>query len=158
MKDGIDEQMNSYELSAHSSAGKAPEMGSVWANRAQCWLKLGDHEKALADAKKCSEAPTAFTRNLTWFEQKSEKCQQKLAETSHQWQVAGFNEAFGSCSHLLGQELGMLNCWFRCLEHQFRLSDFSAPYWFLYLWQRFDDRRLVKNVHRWSGFSEIWSD
>lgn len=22
-------------------------MGSVWANRAQCWLKLGDHEKVL---------------------------------------------------------------------------------------------------------------
>lgn len=27
---------------------EAPEMGSVWANRAQCWLKLGDHEKAAA--------------------------------------------------------------------------------------------------------------
>ena len=23
-------------------------MGSVWANRAQCWLKLGDHEKVLS--------------------------------------------------------------------------------------------------------------
>ena len=52
-------------------------MGAVWANRAQCWLKMGDHEKArlrvytgavllsfrtaasdqaCADAEKCTEA------------------------------------------------------------------------------------------------------
>eukprot|EP00913_Durusdinium_trenchii_P031664 g29651.t2 len=45
----------------------APEMGSVWANRAQCWLKLGDHEKALADAKKCSEVEPSNPKG--WFRQ-----------------------------------------------------------------------------------------
>jgi len=45
----------------------APEMGSVWANRAQCWLKLGDHEKALADAKKCSEVEPQNPKG--WFRQ-----------------------------------------------------------------------------------------
>eukprot|EP00438_Fugacium_kawagutii_P002391 Skav201020 [mRNA] locus=scaffold991:538342:547904:+ [translate_table: standard] len=45
----------------------APEMGSVWANRAQCWLKLGDHEKALADAKKCTEVEP--TNPKGWFRQ-----------------------------------------------------------------------------------------
>lgn len=46
---------------------KAPEMASVWANRAQCWLKLGDHEKALADAKKCTEVEP--TNPKGWFRQ-----------------------------------------------------------------------------------------
>jgi len=45
----------------------APDMGSVWANRAQCWLKLGDHEKALADAKKCTEVEP--TNPKGWFRQ-----------------------------------------------------------------------------------------
>eukprot|EP00933_Yihiella_yeosuensis_P052164 TRINITY_DN5017_c0_g1_i1.p1 TRINITY_DN5017_c0_g1~~TRINITY_DN5017_c0_g1_i1.p1 ORF type:complete len:386 (+),score=105.76 TRINITY_DN5017_c0_g1_i1:40-1197(+) len=42
-----------------------PEQGAVWANRAQCWLKLGDHEKALADATKCSEVDPKNPKG--WF-------------------------------------------------------------------------------------------
>ena len=38
--------------STNGSPFQAPEMGSVWANRAQCWLKLGDHEKAGSDPKR----------------------------------------------------------------------------------------------------------
>ena len=41
---------NFFEESQQQKNAKreAPEMGSVWANRAQCWLKLGDHEKVLS--------------------------------------------------------------------------------------------------------------
>jgi len=42
-----------------------PTMGAVWANRAQCWLKLGDHEKALADAQHCTEVDPANPKG--WF-------------------------------------------------------------------------------------------
>ncbi|CAJ1412370.1 unnamed protein product [Effrenium voratum] len=45
----------------------APDTGSVWANRAQCWLKLGDHDKALADAKKCTEVEPSNPKG--WFRQ-----------------------------------------------------------------------------------------
>ncbi|CAE7538356.1 Sgta, partial [Symbiodinium pilosum] len=45
----------------------APELGAVWANRAQCWLKLGNHEKALADAKKCTEVEPMNPKG--WFRQ-----------------------------------------------------------------------------------------
>lgn len=37
----------SRESARKNAKREAPEMGSVWANRAQCWLKLGDHEKVL---------------------------------------------------------------------------------------------------------------
>jgi len=43
----------------------APDMGAVWANRAQCWLKMGDHEKACADAEKCTEVEP--TNPKGWF-------------------------------------------------------------------------------------------
>ncbi|OLP78566.1 hypothetical protein AK812_SmicGene41248 [Symbiodinium microadriaticum] len=42
---------------AREMEAKAPDMGTVWANRAQCWLKMGDHEKAFADAEKCTVEP-----------------------------------------------------------------------------------------------------
>jgi hypothetical protein len=42
-----------------------PAMGAVWANRAQCWLKLGDHEKALVDAQQCTEVDPANPKG--WF-------------------------------------------------------------------------------------------
>lgn len=42
-----------------------PSQGAVWANRAQCWLKLGDHEKALADSIKCTEVDPANPKG--WF-------------------------------------------------------------------------------------------
>ena len=37
----------------------APDLGAAWANRAQCWLKMGDPAKALADAEKCTEVEPA---------------------------------------------------------------------------------------------------
>ncbi|CAE7310245.1 HOP1, partial [Symbiodinium sp. CCMP2456] len=43
----------------------APDMGAVWANRAQCWLKMGDHEKAFADAEKCTEVEPMNPKG--WF-------------------------------------------------------------------------------------------
>mmetsp|Transcript_39211 Transcript_39211/g.79187 ORF Transcript_39211/g.79187 Transcript_39211/m.79187 type:complete len:380 (+) Transcript_39211:90-1229(+) len=42
-----------------------PSIGAVWANRAQCWLKLGDHEKSLADAVRCTEVEPANPKG--WF-------------------------------------------------------------------------------------------
>jgi len=42
-----------------------PTVGAVWANRAQCWLKLGNHERALADAEKCTEVEPANPKG--WF-------------------------------------------------------------------------------------------
>lgn len=38
---------------------------TVWANRAQCWLKLGNHEKALADAIRCTEICPEYAKG--WF-------------------------------------------------------------------------------------------
>mmetsp|Transcript_8496 Transcript_8496/g.20140 ORF Transcript_8496/g.20140 Transcript_8496/m.20140 type:complete len:386 (+) Transcript_8496:52-1209(+) len=46
---------------------KAPDLASAWANRAQCWLKLGQPEKALADAKRCTEVEP--TNPKGWFRQ-----------------------------------------------------------------------------------------
>eukprot|EP00416_Gambierdiscus_australes_P039899 CAMPEP_0171101826 /NCGR_PEP_ID=MMETSP0766_2-20121228/56090_1 /TAXON_ID=439317 /ORGANISM="Gambierdiscus australes, Strain CAWD 149" /LENGTH=371 /DNA_ID=CAMNT_0011561967 /DNA_START=29 /DNA_END=1144 /DNA_ORIENTATION=+ len=40
-------------------------VGAVWANRAQCWLKMGDHDKALADAEKCTQVEPANPKG--WF-------------------------------------------------------------------------------------------
>jgi len=42
-----------------------PTMGAVWANRAQCWLKLGNREKALADSRQCTEVDPANPKG--WF-------------------------------------------------------------------------------------------
>jgi len=42
-----------------------PEQGAVWANRSACWMKLGDHEKALADATRCSEVEPMNPKG--WF-------------------------------------------------------------------------------------------
>lgn len=42
-----------------------PDCGPVWANRSQCWLKLGDPEKALADAIKCTEVDPTNAKG--WF-------------------------------------------------------------------------------------------
>eukprot|EP00930_Biecheleria_cincta_P066088 TRINITY_DN5207_c0_g1_i1.p1 TRINITY_DN5207_c0_g1~~TRINITY_DN5207_c0_g1_i1.p1 ORF type:complete len:380 (-),score=81.87 TRINITY_DN5207_c0_g1_i1:54-1193(-) len=42
-----------------------PQQSAVWSNRAQCWLKLGDHEKALADATKCTEVDPSNPKG--WF-------------------------------------------------------------------------------------------
>jgi len=42
-----------------------PTVSAVWANRAQCWLKLGDLEKALADAERCTEVEPANPKG--WF-------------------------------------------------------------------------------------------
>jgi len=44
-----------------------PTMSTIWANRAQCWLKLGDSDKALADAKKCAEVDPTNAKG--WFRQ-----------------------------------------------------------------------------------------
>eukprot|EP00928_Gymnodinium_smaydae_P066558 TRINITY_DN49549_c0_g1_i1.p1 TRINITY_DN49549_c0_g1~~TRINITY_DN49549_c0_g1_i1.p1 ORF type:complete len:389 (+),score=91.09 TRINITY_DN49549_c0_g1_i1:70-1236(+) len=50
----------------YSSAIKLdPTMSSVWANRSQCWLKLGDHEKALDDAIRCTEVDPKNPKG--WF-------------------------------------------------------------------------------------------
>jgi len=42
-----------------------PQQSAVWSNRAQCWLKLGDHEKALEDATKCTEVDPSNPKG--WF-------------------------------------------------------------------------------------------
>eukprot|EP00929_Paragymnodinium_shiwhaense_P009695 TRINITY_DN113963_c0_g1_i1.p1 TRINITY_DN113963_c0_g1~~TRINITY_DN113963_c0_g1_i1.p1 ORF type:complete len:396 (-),score=114.59 TRINITY_DN113963_c0_g1_i1:273-1460(-) len=42
-----------------------PEFTTVLANRSQCWLKLGDHDKALADAVKVTELDPANAKG--WF-------------------------------------------------------------------------------------------
>jgi len=42
-----------------------PEQSAVWANRSQCWLKLGDHEKAFEDAAKCTEVEPSNPKG--WF-------------------------------------------------------------------------------------------
>jgi len=42
-----------------------PAVGAVWANRSQCWLKLGDYERALADAVRCTEVEPANPKG--WF-------------------------------------------------------------------------------------------
>jgi tetratricopeptide (TPR) repeat protein len=42
-----------------------PTMGALYANRAQCWLKLGNHEKALEDAEKCTEVDPGNAKG--WF-------------------------------------------------------------------------------------------
>lgn len=42
-----------------------PQQSTVWSNRAQCWLKLGDHDKALSDATKCTEVDPSNPKG--WF-------------------------------------------------------------------------------------------
>merc|ERR1712007_72673 len=42
-----------------------PTMSSCLANRAQCWLKAGDHEKAFADSVKCTEMDPTNAKG--WF-------------------------------------------------------------------------------------------
>jgi len=42
-----------------------PTVAAVWGNRSQCWLKLGDHDKALADAIKCTEIDASNAKG--WF-------------------------------------------------------------------------------------------
>eukprot|EP00927_Polykrikos_kofoidii_P074214 TRINITY_DN70195_c0_g1_i1.p1 TRINITY_DN70195_c0_g1~~TRINITY_DN70195_c0_g1_i1.p1 ORF type:complete len:417 (+),score=84.33 TRINITY_DN70195_c0_g1_i1:87-1253(+) len=42
-----------------------PEVSAVWANRAQCWLKLGNHEKCLEDAIRCTEVDPTNAKG--WF-------------------------------------------------------------------------------------------
>jgi len=42
-----------------------PSVATIWANRAQCWLKVGDHEKALADATRCTEVDASNAKG--WF-------------------------------------------------------------------------------------------
>lgn len=42
-----------------------PSLHTVWANRAQCWLKLGNHDKALADATRCTEIKPDYAKG--WF-------------------------------------------------------------------------------------------
>lgn len=44
-----------------------PAQAGVWANRSQCWLRLGDHSKAHADAAKCSEVDPSNVKG--WFRQ-----------------------------------------------------------------------------------------
>lgn len=41
------------------------ENHTVWANRAQCWLKIGNHQKALDDATKCTELCPTYAKG--WF-------------------------------------------------------------------------------------------
>merc|ERR1712224_677219 len=41
------------------------ENHTLWANRAQCWLKIGNHEKALTDATKCTELCPSYAKG--WF-------------------------------------------------------------------------------------------
>lgn len=50
-----------------SSLELDPKVAAVWANRSQCWLKLGDHEKSLADAVKCTELDPSNAKG--WFRQ-----------------------------------------------------------------------------------------
>merc|ERR1711953_1494454 len=40
-------------------------VGAIWANRLQCWLKLGNNEKALDDAQKCTEVDPSNAKG--WF-------------------------------------------------------------------------------------------
>jgi len=42
-----------------------PTASAIWANRSVCWLKLGDHVKALDDATKCTEVDPANAKG--WF-------------------------------------------------------------------------------------------
>lgn len=42
-----------------------PTASAIWANRSVCWLKLGDHAKALDDATKCTEVDPANPKG--WF-------------------------------------------------------------------------------------------
>jgi len=42
-----------------------PTVGALYANRSQCWLKVGNHEKALEDAVKCTEVDPTNAKG--WF-------------------------------------------------------------------------------------------
>lgn len=42
-----------------------PTAGALYANRAQCWLKIGNHDKALEDAEKCTEVEPSNAKG--WF-------------------------------------------------------------------------------------------
>lgn len=42
-----------------------PTMSALYANRSQCWLKVGNHEKALEDAVKCTEVDPTNAKG--WF-------------------------------------------------------------------------------------------
>lgn len=42
-----------------------PSLDPVWANRSQCWLRMGDHDKALADAVRCTEVNPLNSKG--WF-------------------------------------------------------------------------------------------
>jgi len=42
-----------------------PTISALYANRSQCWLKLGNHEKSLEDATKCTEVDPANAKG--WF-------------------------------------------------------------------------------------------
>lgn len=39
-----------------------PKVAAVWANRAMCWLKLANPDRALADADKCIEIDPDYTK------------------------------------------------------------------------------------------------
>lgn len=45
--------------------GKCDSNHLVWANRAQCWLRLGEPQKALNDATKCTELAPDYAKG--WF-------------------------------------------------------------------------------------------
>jgi len=45
--------------------GQIPDDCKILANRAQCWLKVGDHEKALEDACRCTEVDPTYPKG--WF-------------------------------------------------------------------------------------------
>lgn len=42
-----------------------PSMSALYSNRSQCWLKLGNHEKALEDAVRCTEVEPTNAKG--WF-------------------------------------------------------------------------------------------
>lgn len=42
-----------------------PSISALYANRSQCWLKLGNHEKALEDAVRCTEVDPSNAKG--WF-------------------------------------------------------------------------------------------
>lgn len=42
-----------------------PSQGAVWSNRSQCWMKMGDMDKALADAIRCTEVDPSNAKG--WF-------------------------------------------------------------------------------------------
>jgi len=44
---------------------KDPENAAVWSNRSQCWLKLGQFDKALADATQCTKVDCKNPKG--WF-------------------------------------------------------------------------------------------